>query len=157
MALPATPEPGEPCPDLDELATAFPWLAMMAGTQQDGEGDVLEHTQLVAETLLADERWQRLEPEDRGELWLAALLHDVGKPATTRYEDGRWTAPGHAHRGAILARRILWEAGLSPFARERICGLVGHHMAPYHLIDSDATRRTIEISLEAGVARQHLL
>jgi putative nucleotidyltransferase with HDIG domain len=162
MALPATPEPGEPCPDLGELAKRFPWLAALAGTQQDpvhhGEGDVLKHTQLVAEQLLADERWQRLEPEDRGELWLAMLLHDVGKPATTRYEDGRWTAPGHARRGAILARRILWEAGLSPFARERICGLVRHHMAPYHLIDSaHATRRTIEISLEAGVARQHLL
>jgi predicted kinase len=75
-----------------------------------------------------------------------------------RYESGRWTAPGHARRGAILARRVLWEAGLSPFARERVCALVRHHMAPYHLIESEhATRRTIEISLEAGAARQHLL
>jgi putative nucleotidyltransferase with HDIG domain len=162
MALPATPEPGSPCPDLVELAAELPWLAAMAGIQQDpvhhAEEDVLRHTQLVAEVLVADEAWQRLEPEDRGELWLATLLHDVGKPATTRYENGRWTAPGHARRGAILARRILWEAGLSPFARERICGLVRHHTAPYHLIESEhATRRTIEISLEAGARRQHLL
>jgi putative nucleotidyltransferase with HDIG domain len=122
MALPATPEPGSPCPDLVELAAELPWLAAMAGTEQDpvhhGEGDVLRHTQLVAEVLVADEAWQRLEPEDRGELWLATLLHDVGTPATTRYENGRWTAPGHARRGAILARRILWEAGLSPFASD---------------------------------------
>ena len=162
MALPATPEPGKPCPDLHALAAEHPWLAALDGTPQDpiehGEGDVLRHTQLVAEALLRSEAWQRLGPEDRGELWLATLLHDAGKPAATRYENGRWTAPGHARRGAIIARRVLWEAGLSPFARERICGLVRHHMAPYHLIDSEhATRRTIEISLEAGAARQHLL
>ncbi|HEY6891534.1 MAG TPA: AAA family ATPase, partial [Solirubrobacter sp.] len=162
MALPATPEPGAPCPDLHALAADHPWLAALAGTPQDpayhGEGDVLRHTQLVAEQLLQSEAWQRMDPEDRGELWLATLLHDAGKPATTRYENGRWTAPGHARRGAIITRRVLWEAGLSPFARERICALVRHHMAPYHLIESDhATRRTIEISLEAGARRQHLL
>jgi putative nucleotidyltransferase with HDIG domain len=162
MGLPALPEPGAPCPDLAGLAAEYPWLAAMATTQQDpehhGEGDVLRHTQLVADVLLGDARFRALDAEDRGELWLATLLHDVGKPATTRYENGRWTAPGHARRGAIIARRLLWEAGVHPFARERICGLVRHHMAPYHLIDSEhATRRTIEISLEAGAGRQHLL
>ena len=51
---------------------------------------------------------------------------------------------GHARRGAIIARRLLWEAGVGPFARERICALVRHHMAPYHLIDSEhAVRRTL--------------
>src|SRR3954454_24233171 len=160
MALPPAPEPGASCPDL--AALDIDWLRGLADTQQDpeyhGEGDVLRHTQLVAEELVRSPAWRALEPEDRGELWLATLLHDVGKPATTRYEHGRWTAPGHARRGAIVARRLLWEAGVHPFARERICGLVRHHMAPYHLIDSDrAVRRTIEISLEAGVRRQHLL
>ncbi len=160
MAFPPAPEPGEPCPDLS--AFGLDWLRRLADTPQDpedhGEGDVLRHTQLVAEELVRDPRWRALEPEDRSELWLATLLHDVGKPATTRYENGRWTAPGHARRGAIVARRLLWEAGVHPFARERICGLVRHHMAPYHLIDSEhAVRRTIEISLEAGARRQHLL
>ena len=160
MAFPPAPEPGDPCPDLS--AFGLDWLRRLADTPQDpddhGEGDVLRHTQLVAEELVRDPRWRALEPEDRSELWLATLLHDVGKPATTRYENGRWTAPGHARRGAIVARRLLWEAGLHPFARERICGLVRHHMAPFHLIDSEhAVRRTIEISLEAGARRQHLL
>jgi putative nucleotidyltransferase with HDIG domain len=160
MGLPPAPEPGAPCPDLATFE--LPWLRALAETPQDpihhGEGDVLAHTQLVAEQLVRSPAWQKLEPEDRSELWLATLLHDVGKPATTRYEDGRWTAPGHARRGAIMARRLLWEAGVHPFARERICALVRHHMAPYHLIDrDDAVRRTIEISLDAGVRRQHLL
>src|SRR4051794_35263947 len=105
MGLPPAPEPGAPCPDL--ATVDLPWLRALAETPQHsihhGEGDVLAHTQLVAQQLVSDERWQSLEPEDRSELWLATLLHDVGKPSTTRYEDGRWTAPGHARRGAIMA------------------------------------------------------
>src|SRR4051794_19027700 len=156
--LPALPEPGAPCPDLGSLASEHPWLAALATTQEDDGGDVLGHTARVAEALLRDQRFRALDVDDRSELWLAALLHDVGKPATTRYEDGRWTAPGHARRGAIIARRLLWEAGAHPVARERICALVRHPPAPAGLIDSaDATRRTIRISLEAGVRRQHLL
>ena len=84
----------------------------------------------------------RSSPRTAASCGSATLLHDLGKPATTRYENGRWTAPGHARRGAIVARRLLWEAGLHPFARERICGLVRYHMAPFHLIDSErAVRR----------------
>ena len=131
-SLPAAPEPGAPCPQLGGL----PWLEAMRETPQNpnyhGEGDVLAHTQLVAEGLTRDPEWQRLDPSTREELWLAALLHDVGKPATTQPD---LSAPGHARKGAILARRILWEAGVDPHARERICGLVKHHMAPYRLID----------------------
>lgn len=159
MGLPETPEPGAPCPDLREYG--LPWLDALAGTPQSpvhhAEGDVLRHTQMVAERLLADERWQALDARSRDELWLATLLHDAGKRFTTR-ED--LTAPGHARRGAILARRVLWEAGVEPLARERICALVRHHMAPYHLLENErslAVRRCIAISLEADVRRQHLL
>jgi predicted kinase len=154
-SLPAAPEPGAPCPQLGGL----PWLEAMRQTPQNpnyhGEGDVLAHTQLVAEGLTLDPEWQRLKPGTREELWLAALLHDVGKPATTQPD---LSAPGHARKGAILARRILWEAGVDPRARERICGLVKHHMTPYHLLKRNgATRKAIEISLEANAYHQYLL
>ena len=162
--LPETPAPGEPCPALSKLAREHPWLAAMADTPQSEryhrEGDVLRHTEMVAEALLADPRWQALPPRDREELWLATLLHDVGKPSTTRHEDGDWRAPGHARRGAIISRRLLWEAGADVATRERICGLVRHHMVPHYLIEYErerAVRACIEISLEAGGERQHLL
>jgi putative nucleotidyltransferase with HDIG domain len=160
VSLPPTPEPGERCPDLRQYG--LPWLDAMAETPQSpvwhGEGDVLIHTRMVADGLLADARYRALDAQARTELWLAALLHDVGKPATTRYENGHFRAPGHARRGAIIARRLLWEAGVEPAARERICALVRHHMVPHHLIErSGATRHAIEISLEAGAFRQYLL
>jgi predicted kinase len=146
----------------DLAADDAPWLAAMAETPQSpiyhGEGDVLAHTRMVCERLLDSPGWAALDAATREELWLAAVLHAVGKPATTRFEDGRWTAPGHARRGAIIARRLLWEAGVEPRARERICALVRHHMTPYHLVGSSgAVRRCLEISLEAGVVRQHRL
>ncbi|WP_354697503.1 hypothetical protein DSM112329_03134 [Paraconexibacter sp. AEG42_29] len=165
-ALPPAPKPGDACPPLEPLGSDHAWLGALAGVQQSadhhGEGDVLRHTQMVADELLADARWQALEAATRNELWLAALLHDVGKPATTRLEDGRWRAPGHARRGAIIARRVLWEAGVDPAARERICALVRHHMVPHFLIDApaaEATRRAIAIALEwgGGAAPQYLL
>ncbi|MBE2319521.1 AAA family ATPase [Solirubrobacter sp. CPCC 204708] len=139
-----------------------PWLAAMAETPQNplyhGEGDVLAHTRMVCEQLVAAPDWAQLSELTREELWLAAVLHDVGKPATTRFQDGRWTAPGHARRGAIIARRLLWEAGVEPHARERICALVRHHMAPYRLVGAGrAVRRCLEISVEAGCDRQHRL
>ena len=139
-----------------------PWVTAMAETPQSpiyhGEGDVLAHTRMVCDALVSSPGWDALEPATRRELWLAAVLHDVGKPATTRFEDGRWTAPGHARRGAIIARRLLWAAGVEPRTRERICALVRHHMAPYHLVGrSAAVRRCLEIALEAGCDRQHRL
>lgn len=120
------------------------------------EGDVRTHTLLVTEALLADPAWAALPPGPRHELYLAALLHDVGKPATSVTEDGAIRSPGHARVGAVIARGILWRAGTDPAARERICALVRHHMIPRHLLShDDARRRTLWLTL--GCRLDHLL
>ena len=161
MDLPATPERGEPCPDL--RAYGLPWLDALAETPQSpvwhGEGDVLIHTRMVADELLRDERHQALDDEARTELWLAALLHDVGKPATTRYENGHYRAPGHARRGAIIARRLLWEAGdRAGGARADLRARPPPHgPAPPDRARGARRAACIEISLEAGARRQYLL
>lgn len=119
---------------------------------------MLTHTQMVCDELVASDEWRALDAAERSELWLAAVLHDCGKPQTTREEDGRLRAPGHARAGAVLARRLLWQAGVDWEARERVCGLVRWHMAPYHLLDrDDAARQAILMSLSVNPARLRLL
>jgi len=104
----------------------------------------------VCAELVGDPEWRALDPREREVLWLAAVLHDIGKPQTTREEDGRLRAPGHARAGAILARRLLWQAGVGWHTREAVCGLVRWHMALYHLLDRpDPVRQALALSLDA--------
>lgn len=138
----------------DDLQS-FPWVQSQRGCLQDpvqhGEGDAWIHTRMVLHELVADPAWRAADEGDREIAYLAALLHDVGKPSTTQVApDGRVTAPGHARRGAIGARAILWRMGY-PFAvREAVCALVRHHQAPYYLIDADdALARLARISQSA--------
>ena len=68
----------------------------------------------------------------------AVVLHDIGKPATTRHEAGKLTSRGHSARGEILARAALWHLG-APFAvREHVCALIRHHQTPFFGLDKPA-------------------
>jgi len=112
------------------------------------EGDVGIHTRMVVEALVADPRWRSLKDTDRSNLFWAAVLHDVGKPAVTKHEeDGRISSKGHSRVGAAIARRLLWEAG-SPFDwREALCGIIVAHQLPFWLIERpDPERLAIETS-----------
>jgi predicted kinase len=149
--------------DYDALHDAFAWVRAMAATPQDpsyhGEGDVWTHTRMVCDAVVADEGWPGLDADGRRVLLLATLLHDAGKPAVTYTEpDGRTRSPGHAVRGATLARRVLWEME-EPFAvREEVAALVRHHMQPRYLPEQrDPRHRTFAISYAARCDRIALL
>ncbi|MBC8140829.1 MAG: AAA family ATPase [Armatimonadetes bacterium] len=124
------------------------WWQDMATCQQDpvyhAEGDVATHTRMVVDELRNLPTWQGLTEADRGVLLLAALLHDVGKPATTVTDDaGRITSPGHSRRGAILARQLLYESGV-PFAvREAVCALIRWHQRPFWVLESASPERAV--------------
>jgi len=107
----------------DRLCELIPELQEMSGTPQPpeyhAEGDVAIHTRLAIEACPAD-----CDPDL---LW-AALLHDIGKPATTEQNaDGRITAYGHAKQGAEMAATILARLGMPSERRERITWVVRHH------------------------------
>ncbi|XXX74681.1 AAA family ATPase [Sorangium sp. So ce134] len=137
----------------DELQV-FDWVRALEGCPQDpihhAEGNVWIHTRMVLETLLGLPEWRALPPEERRVVYLACLLHDVAKPATTREEGGRITAKGHSRAGELLARRLLWELGAPFGVREQVCGLVRYHQIPFYLIERDDARRVAaEVSLHA--------
>ncbi len=131
----------------------FDWVRALEACPQDpihhAEGNVWIHTRMVLETLLAMPSWQRLPEADRAAVYVACLMHDIAKPATTREEEGgRITAKGHSRAGELMARRILWELG-APFSlREAVCGLIRYHQIPFFLIErDDAQRVSAEVSL----------
>ena len=136
----------------DTLDARFPWIGAMRGVEQDplwhAEGDVWIHTKMVCEELAAMPAWRALDEDTRRICWLAALLHDIAKPYSTQHEDGRIRSRHHSPRGAVHARRLLFEAGLEHRAREHVCGLIRHHQLPlWALSRHDGERRVTAASM----------
>ena len=140
--------------DWQAIEERFAWFKALEDCPQDpvfhGEGNVLRHTRMVCEALVAGEDWQALDEGDRSLLFWAALLHDVAKPVCTRTEpDGRIISPGHSRRGQIFARRLLWEFALEFPTRETLCHLITHHQVPFFGVDRpDIVRRVHLISYQ---------
>lgn len=123
------------------------FVSQMAKTPQNpvyhGEGDVFAHTKLVCEALAALEQFRRLDKDRRQAVFLAALLHDIGKIPCTRLEGGKWTSPHHAATGAAMARELLWlECGWCGDSywqtlRETVCALIRYHSLPPHAVGEE--------------------
>ena len=141
--------------DWRALGEAYAWVRAMDDCAQDpqwhAEGDVGTHTRMALEVLLTLPSWRALNEQDRQTAALAVLLHDVAKPSCTRTDDdGRITSRGHSRRGALAARRMLWEMGLELAQREQIASLVEWHQVPYFLVErDDAERLAITVSQSA--------
>lgn len=144
----------DPGASFDDLDRGFDWIRRLRDVPQDprhhGEGDVWIHTRMVLESLVAGDAFRALATdEDRRVAWLAALLHDVAKPDCTATDlDGSIHARGHSVKGALLARRILWEEGVDFAIRERVCAIVRHHQVPFYLLerpDPDVLQRRITL------------
>jgi putative nucleotidyltransferase with HDIG domain len=137
-------------------------LIQMRETMQNpvwhGEGDVLAHTKMVCEALIRLPAWRALPARRRQALFIAALLHDLGKTACTRKEDGVWVSPHHAATGAKMARQLLWrECGLCGTAerqafRETVCALIRWHAVPVRAADLDKPDgKAIDIASEGAL------
>jgi putative nucleotidyltransferase with HDIG domain len=124
------------------LRADLPLLDDLASTPQDSswhaEGDVATHTAWVMREAMALADAYDLPAHRRLTLLLAALLHDIAKPLTTREQeiDGRIrvVAPHHAELGrSWLAPRLL-PLGLPYPMLCDVLALVGAHHAPKKLV-----------------------
>ncbi|MBI2610673.1 CCA tRNA nucleotidyltransferase [Candidatus Kaiserbacteria bacterium] len=101
--------------------------------------DVFEHS-LRALQHAADKSWPV-------QVRLAALLHDIGKPATRRWSEEKsdWTFHGHEVVGAKMARKILSDLRMSSDTAETIVALIRWHMffSDPDKVTLSAVRRTI--------------
>lgn len=132
-------------------AYPFSMLKKLQATEQSPihhpEGNVWNHTLLVV-----DEAAKRKQEscDQRAFMW-AALLHDIGKPATTRYRKGRITAYDHDKVGAELSRDFLSAVTDDKRFIEKVAHLVKYHMQLLYVVndlpfkDIDSMKRDCNI------------
>ncbi|MCM2258123.1 MAG: HD domain-containing protein [Vicinamibacteria bacterium] len=121
------------------LPAVAPELLPLRDTPQEPEwhpeGDVWVHTLQVIDQAAALR--DGLDKPRALALMLGALCHDLGKPATTRFFDGRTRSPGHEEAGvpptlSLLERWKVWTlAGYD--VRAQVVALVAHHLKPGQL------------------------
>ncbi len=123
------------------LLRFFPELAALVDVPQDPEwhpeGDCWVHNQMVIDEAA---RLRDGGPDDEA-LMFGALLHDVGKPATTTNEGGRVRSPNHDVRGVALAAAFLERMRAPNELVSRVGALVEHHLAPALFIKNGATAK----------------
>lgn len=136
--------------DWDEIAAAIPQSEAMKACIQDSvfhaEGDVWTHTVSVVTELLADPEFLDLDKSSQRVLALAAIFHDVAKPATRKEEldpvlgRTRVTHHGHSNMGARDAWLNLWKADVPLDVRLRVFALIAAHQRPFHIFHQDDPR-----------------
>ncbi len=132
--------PGPPRWRLDwqDIEEALPWIRALEGCPQDPawhqEGDALVHTRLACEALVGLAAWRDLPEPERAVLLAAALLHDAAKPACLQRDArGLVSTRGHAARGEVMSRLILWRLCAPVAWRETVAALVLHHQLPFFI------------------------
>lgn len=147
------------------LAERFlPELTDLQATQDDHgrHKDVYEHSLTVLRQAISLEL-ERRSPDTTAPdivLRLAALLHDIGKPATRRFERGGVTFHHHDIVGAKLARKRLRELRFDNDTVKRVARLVELHLRFFGYSDQpwtdSAVRRYVRDAGEE-LDRLHIL
>lgn len=122
--------------DLGVIARLFPEIQAMVGCQQEPEwhpeGDVWIHTLLVI-----DQARTRIDDLNRSRqlvVMLGAVCHDLGKPLTTAFLDGRIRSIDHEQAGVAPATAVLDRLNIHTIdgfdVRKQVLGIVAHHLKP---------------------------
>lgn len=96
----------------------------MQPPQHHPEGSVWNHTLMVVDEAAK----VKCRSKDMSVFMWAALLHDIGKPPTTKVRNGRITSYDHDKAGEELAKGFLSEFVEDCGFIERVTSLIRYHM-----------------------------
>ena len=122
--------------DLLVIDRLFPEINALVGCEQEPEwhpeGDVWVHTLMVI-----DQARDRIADLDRARqivIMLGAVCHDLGKPLTTAFVDGRIRSIDHEQAGVAPATAVLDRLNVHTIdgydVRRHVLGIVAHHLKP---------------------------
>lgn len=112
----------------------YPELAVLRGTEQEfewhPEGDVWIHTLMVVDSARNIVRQEKLNNEEARIQMLTALCHDLGKPLTTAFVDGRLRSHAHDIKGVEPTTAFLERIGARKDDIKKVTRLVKEHIWP---------------------------
>lgn len=122
------------------LFTIFPELEAQKNCAKIyyGEGGVLKHTLAVLKRMdiffaspakyIPSYKYFSLSQDLIALLKLAAILHDIAKPATAKKINGRLRFFGHEKKGAAMSYKILKNLKFSNEEIKFLCKIIGQHL-----------------------------
>jgi tRNA nucleotidyltransferase (CCA-adding enzyme) len=137
LLLPARPSIGfELALELGVIDRRFPEMRALVGCPQEPEwhpeGDVWVHTLMVIDQ--ARTRIDDLDKAQKTVVMLGAVCHDLGKPPTTAFVDGRIRSIDHEQAGVEPTLALLDRLNVQTIGgydvRQHVIGIVAHHLKP---------------------------